>query len=164
MPFPTRVLALAGAVLFIAGAAEAESLTLVMGEARREPAAGAIANVVVVDPTVADVTMIDQHSVIIMGKGFGATEILATDRAGHVLIDDRVVITGPPEEGRVTLYRGAAASNYACMPRCRALDEPSPSAAAAPAAPTVSEHEGPPQPMAVAPPVTVNQTSTPLHP
>lgn len=165
MPFCLRALALAGAALFVAGAAEAESLTLAVGEARREPVGGAIANVVVVDPTVADVTVIDRHSVIIMGKGLGSTEIMATDHAGRVLVDDLVTIGGLREDGRVTVYRGVASSDYACMPRCTPLDAPNSRSSTTTTASGGSEGY-PAPPMTVAPPVTTTTTQTvaPAHP
>jgi hypothetical protein len=169
MPFFARILALAGAALFIAGSAEAESLSLTIGELRREPAQGTIANVVVADPAIADVTVIDQHSVVIMAKGFGTTGILATDRAGHVLIDDQVIIGAPQGEGHITLYRGVTPSNYACMPFCHALDGAggaggafAPSAAPAGPSSGGSGYAAPAQ--AVTTTITASQTTAPLHP
>ena len=152
MPFPTRALILASAALFVAGSAWADNLTLTIGQVRRASAAGTVANVVVGDPAVADVTVIDQHSVVILGKGLGSTGILATDRAGHVLIDDQITIAGASEGGRVTVYRGAKGSDYACASRCETRDGTEGAAASADSSPAA------PTPHVIAPPVTVTQS------
>jgi hypothetical protein len=76
--------------------------------------------VIVSDPAVADVSMIDAHSVILQGKGYGQTDILVIDRAGHTLLDDRVLVTAP-DSGVVTLHRGINATEYTCASRCQPM-------------------------------------------
>jgi hypothetical protein len=128
---------------FDAGSAVARGsgLTVEVNQSRRVVLGGAIANVIVGDPTVADVVMVDAHSVIVVGKGFGVTQVMVIDRAGHALLDSRVTVVAP-NAGRVTVYRGAAGTDYSCAGRCQvvaapggaAAGAPAPAAAAAPAA------------------------------
>jgi len=113
--------------------ASAESTVIHLNQSRRLVLGGAAANVIVSDPAVADVTLFDAHSVILLGKGYGATEILVMDRAGRTLLDDHVTVT-PSDSGVVTLHRGVNSVEYSCAPRCQALAPPKDNAAAAPAA------------------------------
>jgi hypothetical protein len=79
--------------------------------------------------TLPDVTMIDAHSVIVTGKGYGATQVMVLNHAGRMLLDSRVTVSAP-DDGHLTLYRGGAPSEFSCSPRCQALGPK----AAAPAA------------------------------
>jgi Flp pilus assembly secretin CpaC len=139
------------ALAAVAGSALAASVLHVgVSESRRVVLHGSAANVIVADPTVADVAMVDAHSVIVIGRGYGATSVMVLDHSGRTLLDSRVVVSAP-EEGRVTLHRGAAAAEFACSPRCQATGVvtttsqtagPSPmgaSPAAAPSAPQAGQ-------------------------
>ncbi|HEX4198649.1 MAG TPA: pilus assembly protein N-terminal domain-containing protein [Caulobacteraceae bacterium] len=114
-------LSLALATLLAAGAAYAAGFTVEVNASRRVPLAGVAANIFVADPAVADVVMMDPHSVIVLGKGYGVTEILVTDHAGHTLMDTHVAVVGS-EAGRVTIYRGLAAQDYHCSSRCETIN------------------------------------------
>ena len=115
-------LCLAFATLLGAGSAFAASITTVdLNESRRVMLHGTAANVFVGDPAVADVAMIDTHSVIVLGKGYGVTQILVTDHAGHTLLDSVVAVVGS-DAGRVTVFRGQAAQDYHCSSRCETMN------------------------------------------
>jgi len=75
--------------------------------------------VVVTNTAIADVTVVDAHSVIIEGKGYGTTQVMVLDNSGRLLMDS-VVTVSAPAEGQVTLYRGPVAQQYSCSPRCEA--------------------------------------------
>ena len=117
-----------------AGAAVAggSGMTVEMNQSRRVVVGGAIANVIVGDPLVADVVMIDAHSVIVVGKGYGTTQVMVLDHVGRALMDARVTVIAP-NQGRVTVYRGVATTDYSCAGRCQVLAAPAGGAAAAPA-------------------------------
>jgi Flp pilus assembly secretin CpaC len=131
----TRTAVLAAALLsFGAAAAAASRLDVEINQSRRIGLRGAAANVVVGDPTIADVTMLDAHSVIVTGKGYGSTQVMVMDRAGRMLLDSHVAVRAP-DDGRLTLYRGVAASEFSCSPRCEAVGGKAGAPAAAAAAP-----------------------------
>ncbi|HEX4179864.1 MAG TPA: pilus assembly protein N-terminal domain-containing protein [Caulobacteraceae bacterium] len=96
---------------------------------------GVAANVVISNPAVADVTMTDTHSIIVIGKGYGTTQVTVTDSAGHVLLDSVITVTSLLE-GQMTLYRGGIPQRYNCAPRCEAdsSDKQAGGGASAPAA------------------------------
>jgi hypothetical protein len=116
------MLSMAFATLLGAGSAFAASITTVdLNESRRVMLHGTAANVFVADPAVADVTMIDTHSVIVLGKGYGVTQVLVTDHAGHTLLDSVVAVVGS-DAGRVTVFRGQAVQDYHCSSRCETMN------------------------------------------
>jgi hypothetical protein len=114
---PIQSLCLAGLALCAsAGAALAAaggSMTVDLNESRRVPLAGAAANVVVGDPSVADVAMVDAHSLVVIGRGYGSTQIVVTDHGGHALLASQVTVVSP-NNGRVTLTRGGISTDYSC--------------------------------------------------
>jgi hypothetical protein len=114
---PIQTLALAlGALCASAYAVEAAApggLTVAVHESRRIALKGAAATVVVGDPDVADVAMADMHTLILIGKGYGVTQLLVTDKAGHTLLQSQVSVVSS-DVGRVTVYRGAAYSEFTC--------------------------------------------------
>jgi len=120
-----------------AALASGSGLTVEVNQSRRIVLGGAIANVIIGDPAVADVVVIDAHSVIVVGKGYGATQVMVIDRAGHALLDARVTVVAA-NQGRVTVYRGAMATDYSCAGRCQVVTTPGGGAAAAAGAPAVA--------------------------
>src|ERR1700709_275280 len=48
---------------------------------------GKVATIVVGNPMIADVTLQPGGIVVVTGKGYGATNFIALDRAGEVLVD-----------------------------------------------------------------------------
>ena len=158
---PVWMISLAIATLVAAGSAAAASLTVGLNQSLRVKLPGAANNVVVVNPAIADVAMVDSHSVIVLGKGYGVTEIMVTDRAGHMLLDTRVAVVGS-DAGVITLYRGPQAFSYACAGRCQLMGPEAAvpvfptagpaSASAVPTTTTMTITSGPAASTALAPP------------
>jgi Flp pilus assembly secretin CpaC len=76
-----------------------------------------IATIVIGNPLIADVTLQPGGMVVVTGKGYGATNVIALDRAGSVLMDRVVQVEGPTDKV-VTVYRGTLRESYSCTPRC----------------------------------------------
>jgi Flp pilus assembly secretin CpaC len=114
-PIQTLALALAAlcAAAAVAAAATPGGLTIGLNESRRIALYGSAATIIVDDPTVADVALTDLHSVIVIGRGYGVTQLRVIDKAGHALLQGQVTVVSP-DNGRVTLQRGATYSEYAC--------------------------------------------------
>jgi Flp pilus assembly secretin CpaC len=77
-----------------------------------------VATIVVGNPLIADVTMQPGGIVIVTGKGYGATNFIAMNRAGEVLLDRVIQVAGPADQV-VTIYRGVERESYSCMPICQ---------------------------------------------
>lgn len=75
------------------------------------------AMVVVGNPFIADVTMKHEGLVVVTGKSFGTTNIMALDAAGETLRDIIVHVTAP-KAPTITVMRGAMKETYSCAPRC----------------------------------------------
>jgi len=77
-----------------------------------------VATIVVGNPLIADVTLQTGGILVVTGKGYGATNFIAMDRAGEVLVDRVIQVEGPTDQ-LVTIYRGVERESYSCMPICQ---------------------------------------------
>jgi Pilus formation protein N terminal region len=77
-----------------------------------------VATIVVGNPLIADVTLQNGGIIVVTGKGYGATNFIAMDRSGEVLVDRLIQVEGPTEQ-LVTVYRGVQRETYSCMPVCQ---------------------------------------------
>ena len=114
-----RTLAAAFSVLILASAAApaaAGRLAVPLDGAVRLSLRGSAADVVVANPAVADVAILDDRTVVVLGRAHGTTGLLVFDGARRVLWDGSVTVTAP--SGRITVYRGGEAQQYACLTRC----------------------------------------------
>jgi hypothetical protein len=76
------------------------------------------ATIVVGNPLVADITLQPGGVIIVTGKSYGATNFVAMDRNGEVLVD-RIIVVESPADRIVTVYRGIERESYSCMPVCQ---------------------------------------------
>jgi hypothetical protein len=77
-----------------------------------------VATIIVGNPLIADVTLQSGGIVVVTGKGSGATNFIAMDRSGDVLVDRQIMVEGPTER-LVTVYRGVERESYSCAPICQ---------------------------------------------
>jgi hypothetical protein len=77
-----------------------------------------VTTIVVGNPLIADVTMQPGGMIVVTGKGYGATNVIAMDRRGDILVDRVIQVEGPTDQV-VTIYRGVERESYSCMPICQ---------------------------------------------
>jgi Pilus formation protein N terminal region len=77
-----------------------------------------VSTIVVGNPLIADVTLQNGGIIVVTGKGYGATNFIAMDRSGEVLVDRLIQVEGPTDQ-LVTVYRGVERETYSCMPICQ---------------------------------------------
>jgi Flp pilus assembly secretin CpaC len=77
-----------------------------------------VSTIVVGNPLIADVTLQSGGLMVVTGKGYGATNFIAMDRSGEVLVDRVIQVEGPTDRV-VTIYRGVDRESYSCMPICQ---------------------------------------------
>jgi len=77
-----------------------------------------VATIVVGNPLIADVTLQPGGIVVVTGKSYGATNFIAMDRAGEVLVDRLIQVEGPADP-IITVYRGTERESLSCMPICQ---------------------------------------------
>jgi Flp pilus assembly secretin CpaC len=111
-------LAALAAAVSTAAAAAVPGIVVPIDQSTRLSIAGSAYSVLVGSPSVADVTVVDSHTLYISGRSYGSTDVVVLDRDGSMLYRGDVVVTAP-EVGRVSVYRGAARTDLACAPGCQ---------------------------------------------
>ena len=110
------------AVLLVpaAGLAEpaAEAIAVNVDQAKLVRLPTKVATIVVGNPLIADVALQSGGVVVVTGKGYGATNFLALDRAGEVVMNRLIQVEGPTDQ-IVTVYRGVEREFYSCRPICQ---------------------------------------------
>jgi Pilus formation protein N terminal region len=101
----------------IAEAADAQ-IDVVVDQAKLVKLPEHVATIVVGNPLIADVTLQEGGMMVVTGKGYGATNVIALDRRGAVLIDRAIQVEGPSDK-LVTVYRGVDRETYSCTPICQ---------------------------------------------
>jgi len=103
-----------------AGLAEstADTIAVNVDQAKLVRLPGKVATIVVGNPLIADVTLQPGGMIVVTGKGYGATNFIALDRGGEILVDRQIQVEGPTDQ-LVTIYRGVERESYSCMPICQ---------------------------------------------
>ena len=110
--------ALAAAAVLVAGAAGAEdTVNLVLDRATVMKMPEKVATLIIGNPLIADVSLQPGGVMVLTGKGYGVTNILALDRTGTVLLEKSVQVSGPREDVMV-VQRGMLQESYSCAPKC----------------------------------------------
>ncbi len=79
--------------------------------------------VLIGDPSVVDVSLITPKRIAILGKGYGQTNVIITDRTGRVIFQQEVEVSRV-SANRVSVYRGALVANFTCAPTCERTPTP----------------------------------------
>jgi len=103
-----------------AGLAEstADTIAVNVDQSKLVRLPGKVATIVVGKPLIADVTLQPGGMIVVTGKGYGATNFIALDRGGEILVDRQIQVEGPSDR-LVTFYRGVERESYSCMPICQ---------------------------------------------
>jgi hypothetical protein len=106
------------AIAFAAPALARPALEVALDHAQRLQVSQPAGSVIVGNPTVADVTVVDPHTVFVSGRGYGVSEVVVLDPLGRTIWDGEVVVTGSTSGGQVTVYHGATPVEMACGTVC----------------------------------------------
>jgi Flp pilus assembly secretin CpaC len=96
----------------------ANTIAVNVDQARLVKLPARVATIVVGNPLIADVALQAGGVLVVTGKGYGATNFIAMDRAGEVLVDRLIQVEGPTDQ-LITVYRGVDRESYSCMPVCQ---------------------------------------------
>jgi Flp pilus assembly secretin CpaC len=109
---------LAAAVLLLPAAVRAEDpLQITLDQASIIKLPEKVSTIIIGNPMIADVTVQSGGLVVVTGKGFGSTNMIALDRTGAVL-SERSIVVGGPNGQTVQLFRGTQRETYSCTPDC----------------------------------------------
>ena len=121
------------AFLTLTSAALAHPLAISIDQSTRITLPASARDVIVGNPAIADVAVLDGRNILVLGKSYGVTSLMVTDQRGRTILNTQVVVSSN-DGGRVSLFRGPEQQTYACAPRCERTAPPgSPAGAAAPA-------------------------------
>jgi hypothetical protein len=106
------------AAAFGAAPARADSVTVSIDRAQVMHLPERVTTIVIGNPLIADASLQRGGILVLTGKGFGETNLLALDREGHMVMDKTVQVRGPQNGDLVVVYRGVDRETYSCMPLC----------------------------------------------
>jgi len=117
-PAIRRALVAAGlAACMLPGAAQAERISVVLDQAKVMSLPQGTKTVVVGNPAIADVTVQKNGIIVITGKTYGTTNLIALDTSGKIMAESALFVEAP-SDGLVTVQRGLERESYSCTPRC----------------------------------------------
>jgi hypothetical protein len=97
--------------------AYAEHVTVNVDQARVMRLPQGVATIVIGNPLIADATL--QGGVLVLtGKGYGTTNLVALGRDGKIVANDTVEVVSPRSADLIVVYRGAERESYSCSPVC----------------------------------------------
>jgi Flp pilus assembly secretin CpaC len=103
---------------FMAGPAHAaEAIKVELDRAMITRLPPHVSTVVIGNPLIADVTVQPNGLLVITGKSYGTTNMMALDRSGAVLSEQNIEVFGPRGD-IVVVYRGVNRESYSCAPDC----------------------------------------------
>lgn len=103
--------------VLVTSAARAADFEVTLDEAKIAELPKRVATVVIGNPLIADISLQPSGQVVITGKGYGRTNMIALDHDGKVLIDRKIQVNGPTKDV-VVIYRGINRETYSCAPQC----------------------------------------------
>jgi Flp pilus assembly secretin CpaC len=74
--------------------------------------------VIVGNPIIADVSIQQNGILVLTGKSYGRTNLIALD-SGGALIAESMISVQAPTDSIVTVQRGLARESYSCTPNCQ---------------------------------------------
>ena len=76
-----------------------------------------VADIIVGNPSIVDVTAQGNNLLVVTGKSFGITNVIALDADRNIIQDQRVMVIRE-EVKTVTLTKGDKRQSYNCSPQC----------------------------------------------
>jgi hypothetical protein len=110
--------ALLSATMLTALPALAATFTVNLDQAQIMRLPDKVATIVIGNPLIADASLQSGGILVVTGKGYGSTNLLAMDRAGKIILDTTVQVVGPAGGDLVVVYKGVARESYSCSPEC----------------------------------------------
>lgn len=95
----------------------AETITVHLDQARLLKVPDGTSTLVVGNPLIADVAVQPGGTIVVTGKGYGNTNLVALDRAGSIIMEHQVQVQGPLGNV-VVVFRGVERESYSCTPNC----------------------------------------------
>ena len=98
--------------------AQADIMTVNVDQAQVMKLPAKVATIVIGNPLIADAALQSGGVLVITGKGYGSTNLLALDRSGQVVMETTVQVLGAASSSLVVVYKGPERETYSCAPDC----------------------------------------------
>jgi Flp pilus assembly secretin CpaC len=95
-----------------------DTISIAVDQATITKMPDSVSTLVIGNPIIADVTVRPGGLLVVTGKAYGVTNLIALDASGAVLSERYIEVTGPRDEV-VVVYRGTDRESYSCMPDCQ---------------------------------------------
>ena len=105
------------AAALTASARAADTITVAVDQATITKMPEQVSTLVIGNPLIADVTVQPGGLLVVTGKGYGTTNLIALDRSGAVLSERNIEVVGP-RDPVVFVYRGLNRETYSCATEC----------------------------------------------
>lgn len=106
------------AATFGATPARADSVTVNIDQAKVMRLPEKVSTIVIGNPLIADASLQSGGIMVLTGKGYGSTNMLALDSKGQVVMNKTVQVLGPSSDDVVVVYKGVDRESYSCAPDC----------------------------------------------
>ena len=117
--FGVLACALFAAVVTAPARADTDTVTIHVDQAQLLKLPDRVATVVIGNPLIADATLQSGGILIVTGKGYGATNLMALDHNGRVIMSKSVRVLGPSDSNLVVVYQGVERESFSCAPQCQ---------------------------------------------
>lgn len=104
-------------LLIGAGAATASDLIVRYDQSQLLRLPRPATEIIIGNPSIADVSMQGGNLLVVTGKTFGITNIIALDADRNVIQDQRIMVERDDQKV-VNLHKGSTRSTFACTPKC----------------------------------------------
>jgi hypothetical protein len=91
---------------------------VMLDEARLLRLDAPVQTLVIGNAAIADASVNDGKTIIITGKSFGTTNLIALNRNNEIVAERQIQVQ-QPESSILTVQRGPTASSYSCAPKCK---------------------------------------------
>lgn len=109
---------IAAAALLAATSATADEVRVSIDQTTAVKLSQSAKTVLVGNPLIAEVTVVDDKTVYVLGRMSGQTNLIAVDSSGNEIFNERVSVR-PSDYQMVTLHKGnLGPRTYNCSPKC----------------------------------------------
>lgn len=96
----------------------AADIDIILDQAKLVKLPERVATIVIGNPLIADASVQSGGLMVITGKGYGTTNLIALDRSGAVLMERFIEVRGQQADETVVVYKGIERETYSCTPNC----------------------------------------------
>jgi hypothetical protein len=105
------------AALVVSGGARAADLIVAYDQSQLLRLPRPVSSVIIGNPSIADVAIQGGNLLVVTGKTFGVTNIIALDEERNIIQDQRIIVQRD-EVRTVNLSKGGQRQSYSCTPNC----------------------------------------------